>query len=292
MQMQINWNDWIENGGDPRWKPLRQAVHIVLLSISKCESLKDHMMLKGGILMALCYESSRFTRDIDFSQKEKYQQGDEAKLLKELSDALTLTVDDNEYGLDCRIQSFQLKPPSEKNPTFPTLNVKIGYAYNYETKTHQRLINGNSPNVLEIDFSFNETTKSAEEFSISEGQTLLRYSIIDLMAEKFRALLQQEKRNRYRGQDLYDLLFLIRRLPNQLQEIKSEILQALIASSKSKELNLTQHSMGEGKIREMTKHEYDLLDSAVEAGTLVKFDVAYEEVTDFYKSLPWNIHLN
>ena len=287
--MQINWDDWIENGGDPRWKPLRQAVHIVLLSISKCESLKDHMMLKGGILMALCYESSRFTRDIDFSQKAKYQEGDEAKLLGELSNAIKDSINEVDYGLDCSVQSSQLKPPSEKNPTFPTLNVKIGYAYNYDTKMHQRLIKGHSPTVLEIDFSFNETTKSAEEFSISEGHTLLRYSIIDLMAEKFRALLQQEKRNRYRGQDLYDLLFLIRRLPSQLQENKSEILQALIASSKSKDLNLTQESMSKGKTREMTKQEYDLLDSTVEAGTLVNFDVAYDEVTDFYKSLPWNI---
>ena len=289
MQMQINWENWIENGGDAKWKPLRQAVHIVLLSIPKCESLKDHMMLKGGILMALCYDSSRFTRDIDFSQKAKYQKGDEERLLAELVTGIQESIQEVDYGLDCRVQSSQLKPPSEKNPTFPTLNVKIGYAYNYDTKTHQRLIAGHSPTVLEIDFSFNETTKSAEEFSISEGHTLLRYSIIDLMAEKFRALLQQEKRNRYRGQDLYDLLFLIRRIPDQLQEIKPQILQALLESAESKDLNLTQDSMGEGKIMAMTKHEYDLLESGVAEGTLEAFEDAYAKVMEFYKSLPWSI---
>lgn len=289
MQMQINWENWIENGGDAKWKPLRQAVHIVLLSISRCESLKDHMMLKGGILMALCYDSSRFTRDIDFSQKAKYQKGDEEKLLAELVTGIQESIQEVDYGLDCRVQSSQLKPPSEKNPTFPTLNVKIGYAYNYDTKTHLRLIAGNSPTVLEIDFSFNETTKSAEEFSISEGHTLLRYSIIDLMAEKFRALLQQEKRNRYRGQDLYDLLFLIRRIPDQLLEVKPQILQALLESAKSKDLALTQDSMSKGEIMAMTQHEYDLLESGVAEGTLEAFDVAYAKVMEFYKSLPWNI---
>ena len=61
--MQINWEKWVESGGDPKWKPLRQAVHVVLLAIASCDSLKGDMMLKGGILMSLCYGSSRYTRD-------------------------------------------------------------------------------------------------------------------------------------------------------------------------------------------------------------------------------------
>lgn len=72
------------------------------------------MMLKGGILMALCYDSSRFTRDIDFSRRARYQEGDEASLLAELKAAIQGSVDDVDYGLDCRVQSYELKPPKQE----------------------------------------------------------------------------------------------------------------------------------------------------------------------------------
>lgn len=286
--MQINWNSWIENGGEAKWKPLRQAIHIVLMSISKCESLKDHMMLKGGILMALCYDSSRYTRDIDFSQKEKYQQGDENKLLNELNSAIQETVEEMDYGLDCKIQSHELRPRNQTNPTFPTLKLKIGYAYKHDHANHRRLAQKQATTVVEIDFSFNETTKSAEEFNISDGNVLLRYSLVDLMAEKFRALLQQEVRKRNRRQDIYDILHLLKNFPKQIEGIKPDLLEALIQSTSSKELEINPESMNEGKIREMSKQEYNQLEAEVANGTLVDFDIAYEKVTNFYKSLPWD----
>ena len=285
--MQINWEKWVESGGAPQWKPLRQAVHVVLLAIASCDSLKGDMMLKGGVLMALCYGSSRYTRDIDFSQEDKYQSGDEQRLISDLNEALIQSVQEVDYAIDCKVQSFELKPPSKENPTFPTLKVKIGYAYNYDKKMHQRLTAGQSPRILEVDFSFNETTKRAEDFYISETQKLLRYSIVDLVAEKFRALLQQEKRNRTREQDLYDLLLLIRQEKLPLAQLKAEIFDTLINSARSKQLELNKDSMDEGRIRDMTKTDYEKLRDMVAGGEVEKFDVAYGEVNDFYRSLPW-----
>jgi predicted nucleotidyltransferase component of viral defense system len=285
--MKIDWARWINDGKDERHKPFRQAVHIILTSISKCGTFKNHMMLKGGILMALCYDSSRYTRDIDFSQKERYQPGDEDRLIAELELAIRDTVEDMDYGLDCRIQSRELRPPSKENPTFPTLNLKIGYAYKHEQRAHKRLVSGGAPTVVEVDFSFNETTKSAEEFSISEGRKLLRYSLIDLVAEKFRALLQQEKRQRYRRQDVYDLYYLLNTVPDELQRIDAEILRALIDSASSKHLVVGPDSMNDENIRFRTKHEYEQLELEVPAGDLPDFDVAYDTVMKFYRSLPW-----
>jgi hypothetical protein len=66
------------------------------------------------------------TRDIDFSQIQRHNQGDEDALIGELNVALPEAVEEVDYGMDCRIQSTELKPPSESNPTFPTLNVKVG----------------------------------------------------------------------------------------------------------------------------------------------------------------------
>jgi predicted nucleotidyltransferase component of viral defense system len=246
------------------------------------------MMLKGGMLMALCYDSSRYTRDIDFSQAQKYQQGDEDRLIDELKLALLETVEEMDYGLDCRFQSKALKPSSKNNPTFPTLNVKIGYAYKHDQTNHRRLIRGEALKVVEIDFSFNEATKSAEEFSISEGRTLLRYGLIDLVAEKFRALLQQQVRNRYRRQDVYDLYYLIRRVSSELDGIRPEILCALSESALSKSLEISKNSMRDEDIRLRTKHEYNQLEQEVSAGELPDFDIAYEAVMRFYESMPWS----
>jgi predicted nucleotidyltransferase component of viral defense system len=286
--MRFEWDAWIEQGGDPGNKPLRQAVHIAILAISKCGGLNKQMMLKGGILMALCYGSARYTKDIDFSQIEKYQPGEEIYLLEELSQALVEAVEEVDYGLDCKIQSSALKPPSQRNPTFPTLNVKIGYAYKHDLRNHRRLLEKNSTFIVELDFSFNETTQSAETFDISGGHELLRYSLADLVAEKFRALLQQEDRNRYRRQDVYDLYYLIQHVPSELEDAKRRILNALIKSASSKGLEINSDSMRIENIRKRTRHEYDLLIAELPGGDLPDFDVAYEAVKQLYESLPWN----
>lgn len=114
------------------------------------------------------------------------------------------------------------------------------------------------------------------------------YSLVDLVAEKFRALLQQEERNRYRRQDIYDLFYLIRKVQGELDGIKLEILQALIDSASSKKLNVGVDSMSDENIRLRTKHEYDQLVAEVPTGELPEFDFAYQAVMDFYKSLPWD----
>jgi len=246
------------------------------------------MMLKGGILMALAYGSARYTKDIDFSQVQKYKTGDEAILLNEFSQALTDVVEEVDYGLDCRIQSHSLQPPSKKNPTFPTLTVKVGYAYKYDVRNHRRLLEKNATSIVELDFSFNESTQSADTFDISSGHELLTYSLPDLVAEKYRALLQQEERNRYRRQDVYDLHYLIEHKSETLANKRSEILNTLKQSAASKNLEIARESMGSANIIRRTAQEYDLLEAELPSGALPKFDVAYETVKHFYESLPWN----
>ena len=50
----------------------REAVHIILTAIGQSTALRTKMIMKGGMLMALRYESSRFTKDADFSTRELY----------------------------------------------------------------------------------------------------------------------------------------------------------------------------------------------------------------------------
>ncbi|MCA2998053.1 MAG: nucleotidyl transferase AbiEii/AbiGii toxin family protein [Rhodocyclaceae bacterium] len=282
----IDWSQWIKDGGASNRLPLRQAVHIVLIAASNCPSIRDTMMMKGGILMALSYSSTRYTKDIDFSTGDAYSTGAETKIVEELRAALPDAVESTDYGVDCRIQNFQLKPPSESMPTFPTLKVKVGYARQTDRSAYQRLQKGKSPEVVEIDFSFNESTQSAIDFEILSGGVLKRYSLTDLVAEKYRALLQQVSRERNRRQDVYDLHLLISSSREILNESRTDILNALVASARSKGLRVDQNSLSEDEIRKRSMAEYDQLQREIQ-GTLPPFDEAFETVEEFYRSLDW-----
>jgi hypothetical protein len=60
----LNIVKWV--AADPAQRSFRQAIHTVLTAISGTPDLKTSMIMKGDILLALAYESPRFTSDIDF----------------------------------------------------------------------------------------------------------------------------------------------------------------------------------------------------------------------------------
>lgn len=59
--------DWVAAAPDAPTRELRMAVHTILAAVSRAPRLPNHMVLKGGIPLALEYQGDRFTRDIDFS---------------------------------------------------------------------------------------------------------------------------------------------------------------------------------------------------------------------------------
>src|SRR5690606_24880128 len=72
----------------------------------------------------------------------------------------------------------------------------------------KRLDGGKAVNIVNIDYSFNEQSFHKEIIKI-DGAEFEAYSIIELVAEKIRAILQQKTRNRNREQDIYDLHFIL-----------------------------------------------------------------------------------
>lgn len=78
---------WVSRG-DEQHRGFREAVHIVISAISDSAPLRTQMIMKGGLLMAIRYDSTRFTRDVDFSTREKYAPGSEQVLLAELDQQL------------------------------------------------------------------------------------------------------------------------------------------------------------------------------------------------------------
>ncbi len=266
-------------------KNFREAVHIILAAIGASTVLRGNMILKGGMLMALRYDSSRFTRDADFSTTAKYAKGDEQKLLEELGVQLDLANAVSSYDTFCQIQRHSLTPPGP-NKSFPTLALNIGYASRSNTRALQRLLAGQSPTVVEIDYSYNEAVLHAEMLRLTDGDGLKVYSLVNLMAEKFRSLLQQPVRNRYRRQDVYDLWLLTSEVQDWTLADRQALRDCIVASAHSRGLRAERLSLRDPRVIHMAAVGYLDMQAEID-GPLPEFDAIYRSVQSFYENLPW-----
>jgi predicted nucleotidyltransferase component of viral defense system len=283
--IKISIEEWVNQGKEIQQEPFRQSIHTILHAIANSQKLRDIMVIKGGVLIAICHHGGRFTKDVDFSTSKKLNEFKENDFLEEFKKQLSKSVNSLEYDLDCRLQSYETRPPRE-NATFPTLCLRVGYAYK-GSREHRHLESGKSTKVIDIDFSFNEKINKIEQIKITEtgDEYLQAYSLTDLIAEKFRAILQQEVRNRIRRQDPYDIYELINNY-DLSEKDKKEILESLLVKSASRNLQVDQNSMDTPNIRNRCQKEYPNLANEIE-GTLPPFDDLYSTVNRFYKSLPW-----
>lgn len=280
----ININQWISR--DPAQRAFREAVHTILTAIAKTPNLQASMIMKGGVLLALEYQSSRFTKDIDFSTSVRLREFDLARFQTAFEAGLVLAVDQLGYGLDCRVQSCKQQPPRE-DADFPTIQLTVGYANKSDSRSHRRLLTGNSSQVVQVDYSLNEPEGSPEVVTFDDGDVIRAYSLVDLVAEKFRAILQQEVRKRARRQDIYDLYFLlIEQRKAQDDWCKLKIVNSLREKAAARNLPVERGSMANPEIIRRTQADYQLLVAEIE-GDLLPFKQVYSAVQAFYESLPW-----
>lgn len=280
----MDLQNWIDQSAERR--PFRQAVHTILVAITRSDALKTTMVMKGGLLLALAYASTRYTRDIDFSTAQTLAEFDRSAFVSALDTALLQAVNSLDYGLDCRVQRHRQKPP-QADATFPTLEIAVGYAYKHERSAHRRLLNNNSPHIVEIDYSLNEPSWETDLFELGKGQQLRIYSFTDLVAEKFRALLQQAARNRRRRQDVYDLHFLLAHHPRATDATtRHKIRDTLINKAKSRGLEVGKDSLANPEIIRLSQAEYAQLAQEIEE-PLPDFATAYAAIRAYYESLPW-----
>jgi predicted nucleotidyltransferase component of viral defense system len=278
-----NIADWVQQASSLEEKEFRQAVHTLLKAISLSQSLKERMLLKGGILMAIGFHSTRFTRDVDFSTDKKPSEENPDATVKELERSLALAVVTLDYDLDCRIQGSRLDP-NRDDATFPTLSISVGYAKK-GSKKHVRLLKGQSPTTLKVDHSFFEENIDIAELDFDDG-TIRAYSLPDLVAEKYRALLQQKVRNRTRRQDAYDIYWLLSEGYLKKKSLRKDVLRSLRRKAKSRAVDVHAKSLRDPEIIERSQREYHQLGNEIQED-LPPFSSAYKSVKDYYESLPW-----
>lgn len=281
----INIEAWVNQDTEIPPKDFRQAVHTILHAIAHSQKLRRVMILKGGILISILHKGERFTKDIDFSTEQIYQEFNELVFIEELKKQLIRSVNGLGYDLDCRLQSHKVQPSNQPDATFPSLKLKIGYAYK-GSRQHKRLQLLKSTHIIPIDLNFNEATKKIVQINFSDEGSILVYSLTDLIAEKYRAILQQEIRKRVRRQDAFDLYKLFQIYPTLSDVDKMDILQSLQLKAESRHLKIDNHSMDNPNIRHRCEKEYLNLKSEI-MGALPSFDEVFFKVNEFYKSLPW-----
>ncbi len=274
--------EWVNQAPSDQ-RELRQAVHTVLAAIAQDTQLRADMIMKGGILLAVRYQSVRFTKDIDFSTSMKLSEVNADDVQRRLDAALRLTVEALDYDLDCRVQGCKVHPANQANASFPSIKLKIGYAYKGTAK-HRRLIQLQSPSVISIDYSLNETISNIDEVLVGLDQSVNAYPFAELVAEKFRALLQQVERDRYRRQDVYDLAFLSRMPRNK--SVEAAIFNSLMVKARSRNIEPNCDSLNDEEVKRRAAADYHTLKDEVQ-GDLPDFEVAYAEVLAFYRALPW-----
>jgi len=289
--MEQSIDSWVNNSPAGE-KEFRRAVRVILKAISLDEELSETMVMKGGILLGIKYNSSRYTTDIDFSTSEHMGNLNIEEFKKELNDRLleaqALLIED----LKCVVQSIKKQPKKNPEATFPSLKISIGYANKNSIQQMRRLENSQSPAKVSIDYSFNEVTGETERLEVDhEDEEYIRaYSLVSLIAEKIRSVLQQTVRNRSRRQDIYDLYLLIEYYSENSRSEKVVVLETLLKKSEGKGIDHLLHKNGLDcqEIIERSSRDYSLLENEIK-GDLPEFSDAYSLVIGYYKSLPWEI---
>jgi hypothetical protein len=291
----VSLSDWRDKkSADKTIFQQRQASEVILFAIALCPDLQPYLLLKGGTLMGIAFDSPRQTTDLDFTMTSDPINTDKDQVRKALNRFMKLGCDatGNDH-LELAVQQCDWKPRPNANANhrFPALELSIGYAERHGN-AHRRLLSGTSPNVVRIDVSFNEPESRIQILEIDSDLKLLAYSWIELVAEKFRALLQQVHKDRpqreakMRKQDVYDIDRLITKIDvGSLQ--KAELLLAMQQKCRSKEIEPEENSFDDPELKALSERGWK--DLILEVDELPDFEDCYARVVAFYRSLPWTL---
>ena len=277
--------EWVTAAPDARQTELRQAVHTILLAIAELRRGGLEVVMKGGILLAVEYAGDRYTKDVDFSTASSTAEIPPTEFVEKLNSALAQAANRLDYGMDCRVQSHELRPPGE-DKTWPTLKMRVGYAKLTDKRQHAKLMGNGVAAPVDVDLSYNEVITGSETIDIGDGVEIEASTLADLVAEKFRAMIQQPVRKRYRRQDAYDLYCLLEAQGSRLAGLSDAVREALLRKSEGRGLVVDRESLCDPEVERRSKAEYPQLAAEI-TRKLPEFDDVYGKVRAYYEGMGW-----
>ena len=257
--LKVDVAEWVERvRADPVAYQQRQTAEIALNTIAMMAPLGARMVLKGGILVGLAYDSPRQTTDIDLTADFAADSPVRGRIRELLSSAFPRAAARLGYAdLVIGIHSMQYLPRGQfKTARFPALKLKIASAKR-GTPSEAALQAGKPTNcVIDVDISFNESMHQVQVLELTGGQELHAYGLVDLMAEKLRAVLQQVGRRRNRRQDIYDLDRLI--AEQEIDEtLRAQILEVFFAKCRSRDIEPDGASLDDPEVKRRSAAEWE-----------------------------------
>lgn len=291
--LEVDVAAWVEKAREnPFIYQQRQAIEIVLNTIAVTVPLNTKMFLKGGLLMGLAYNSPRQTIDIDLTTIFETTNDSDEEIRKKLDQGFPEVAAMLGYP-DLVVQIHTVKWQPSKIPIskaeFPALRVKVASAKR-NTRQEVALRSGKSTGgIVDIDISFNEPSlQQIQILKLTGEHELLAYSLIDLIAEKYRAILQQIPRRRRRPQDIYDLSRLI--IHEAIDaDAQALILVALKEKSRARGIDPKQDSLEDPEIKRRCEAGWQSL--KLEIAEVPEFETCFADSVAFYRNLPWESHV-
>lgn len=272
---------WVDSDQtDPVTRRRRQAQHILLDAVAAIHP-SHSLYLKGGLLLGLIHRSPRMTTDVDLTAGFPAQAHIDKTVHEVLNKALQPAANRLGYiGAQVEVKSVQTLPLGMdiEKADFPALKIWVRYVSGPAGRRKEDRVR--------LDVSFSEPAlHRADVVDIGNGIELHTYSLVDLIAEKYRALLQLVDRPRPRRQDVYDLDHLLARYSYDIAT-RREILMTMRDKCRARRIEADVHSLDAPGIRARVEGEWGQI--ALETGALPEFDQCFKAVRRFYRALPWD----
>jgi len=260
---------------DPRFRPNEVRIIVALeraiARLLRSKDLQEHLIFKGGFVLLKSYESLRFTRDSDVLAVSISK----GQLKDLVCQALAFDLEDGmwfgdiqvsemeeqgEYGsyrFDC---AFQVGEPNlKKVHKFSRIHVDVGFS---DRLPDQAITGQMMPSVLEY------------EMPISWKVYPMEY----IIAEKLETLYDRGSANS-RAKDVYDLVYLFSRSPNE-----KKILDAIRLTFENRKT-----AIPESFVRDAEKFDKTILKAAWPGIRVLddklEFEEAWEKLRNYLKDL-------
>lgn len=211
--------------------------------------------------------------------------GDRDFAPEELRDQFSrgLRASQSELGVTMKVHGVDRQPPGE-GKTFVTYTVRVGYALPNDSRNRTRLESGEaSSQVIPVEVSMNEPVCADRPFELADDSGALRVSTLeDIVAEKLRAWLQQEKRNRRRPQDLLDIA---RILKNGAALDLDSVSSFLELKALARGVPVSKEAFKDPELATRAHSEYDERLQGTVTGDFVPFDEALGLLYDLVEKL-------
>jgi hypothetical protein len=284
----VDISEWVKRAHpDPFSHLERAATEVVVTAIGMAPEFEKRVFLKGGVLLGIAYESPRQTADLDYTTtlEPTPEVGESIRLA--IDAKLPIAAASLGYPeLAVRVQAVRYRPRPVGFAAYDTPAIEMTVAYARRTDPgYAHFQKGQCATVIDLEISFREPIFAPTRLVLgSSGTKIDAYSMHEVVAEKLRAFMQQEIRNRSRRQDIYDLAHLIDRFSFDLAE-RATLLDILRKKCAARGIDPTVERIDDPKLIARARSEWNSM--KLETGDLPEFDACHAVVRAFYRSLPW-----